>query len=724
MNKIPVAHLAEDGRVHGLEEHLRGTAERAGDFAAAFGCAEWGRIAALWHDLGKYSVEFQRYLLERGPKTEHSVIGAQHAVHALGPHGRILAYLIAGHHAGLPDWDSDEEIARSLKQRLARTDLLERLQQVELPEDISKLGTPQEKPGATATEFTRSLWLRMLFSCLVDADFLDTEAFFDAGQAVQRNELPLLEELLPAFDAYMAEKQTSAPDTPVNRIRGEIMRQCSQKATAPSGFFALTVPTGGGKTLSSMAFALNHARAHGKQRVIYVIPYTSIIEQTADQFRQVFGDAVVEHHSNVAWQEGDKEIGRLRLAAENWDAPVIVTTSVQFFESLFASRTSRCRKLHNIVNSVVILDEAQLLPPDFLSPILEALKELQKNYGVTVIFCTATQPALGPHQSANFDFKGIPGITEIIADPAGLHQSLKRTRVHGLKELSPVSWEELAGELERHPSVLCIVNRRDDARMLWERMPEGTIHLSALMCGAHRAAKIAEIKERLHNGLPTRVISTQLVEAGVDVDFPVVYRAAAGLDSIAQAAGRCNREGRLKCGDVYVFTPPSKIPAGHLRQAADIGMRLLAQSEDDPLALERFAAFFREYYWMRGARLDRENIIGLLRNDRELKFSFRTAARKFHIIDESAQAPVVVRFENDESLSLLERIGPDRRLLRKLQRSVVNLPRYLHSRLVGEGAIREIHPGIFVQGHGALYHSDLGFCPDRTILYEPDELMG
>jgi CRISPR-associated endonuclease/helicase Cas3 len=724
MDDAPVAHLAEDGRQHGLEEHLRGTAERAGEFASAFGCAEWGRVAALWHDLGKYSVEFQRYLFGSGPQAEHSVIGAQHAVRTLGPHGIILAYLIAGHHAGLPDWDSDEEMVGSLKQRLARTDLLERLQPVEIPEDISNLGVPQEKPGSTATEFTRSFWLRMLFSCLVDADFLDTEAFFDAGMAVRRSQFPFFEELLPAFDNYMAAKQISAPDTPVNGLRNDILCQCVQKATAPPGFFSLTVPTGGGKTLSSMAFALNHARAHGKQRVIYVIPYTSIIEQTVDQFRQVFGDAIVEHHSNVARQEDDEESRHLRLAAENWDAPIVVTTSVQFFESLFASRTSRCRKLHNIVNSVVVLDEVQLLPPDFLTPILEALKELQKNYGVTVVFCTATQPALGPHQSASFDFKGIPGITEIMDDPVGLHQSLKRVQIHKLRELSPVSWEDLAGELERHPSVLCVVNRRDDARVLWERIPTGTIHLSALMCGAHRAGKIAAIKERLRNGEPTRVVSTQLVEAGVDVDFPVVYRAAAGLDSIAQAAGRCNREGRLDHGDVYVFTPPSRIPAGYLRQAAEIGMRLLEETEGDPLSVERFTAFFREFYWMRGVRLDRENIVGLLRNDPELKFSFRTAARKFQLIDEGAQAPVIVRFENDELLSLLEHQGPERWLLRKLQRSVVNLPRHLHKHLVAEGAIREIRPGIFVQGHGALYHSDLGFCPDRSIIYEPDELMG
>jgi CRISPR-associated endonuclease/helicase Cas3 len=615
-------------------------------------------------------------------------------------------------------------MAASLKQRLAKTDLLERLQLPEISGSLLRHPLPTERPKPPATELAASLWLRMLFSCLVDADFLDTEVFFDPEQATQRGSFPSLESLLTAFTGFMAGKQAGAPDTPINRLRSDILSQCISSSTAQPGFFSLTVPTGGGKTLSSMAFALHHAQAHEKRRLIYVIPYTSIIEQTADQFRQIFGeDAVVEHHSNVADQEHERESSRLRLAAENWDAPLIVTTSVQFFESLFASRTSRCRKLHNIVNSVVILDEAQLLPPDFLNPILEALKELQQNYGVTVLFCTATQPALGPHRAGDFNFTGIPGVTEIMPDPQALHTALKRTTVHTLRELAPLAWEELAGKLQQHDSVLCIVNRRDDARTLWELMPEGTIHLSALMCGAHRAEKIREIKERLKVGLPTRVISTQLVEAGVDVDFPVVYRAAAGLDSIAQAAGRCNREGSRERGDVFVFTPQSRIPAGHLRQAAQIGMRLLADCAGDPLAVSQFEAFFREFYWIQGNRLDKHNIIGLLRNDPQLQFSFRTAACKFQLIDESIQAPVIVRYDNDGLHSLLERQGPDRWLLRRLQRSVVNLPRYLHRKLLTDGAIRGLHPGIFVQAHGALYHPDLGFCPDKSIVYEPDELM-
>jgi CRISPR-associated endonuclease/helicase Cas3 len=723
MNSESIAHVAEDGRIHLLEEHLRETARRAGEFAAVFGCGEWGRVAGLWHDLGKYSNEFQRYIRGAGSKTDHSSAGAIYAVKRFEKFGRIITYLIAGHHAGLPNWLSDSEPGASLAQRMTRTELFERLESVSIPSNLLDQVRPSDRPKTPATELAASLWIRMLFSCLVDADFLDTEAFFDSTKNKKRAAFPQIESLIPIFETFMADKQAAAPDTPVNRIRGEILRQCVQKGSSTPGFYSLTVPTGGGKTLSSMAFALKHCHVHDKCRIVYVIPYTSIIEQTADQFRQIFDEAVVEHHSNVIQLKDDDEGCRSRLAAENWDAPVIVTTTVQFFESLFASRTSRCRKLHNIVNSVVILDEAQLLPPDFLNPILEALKELQKNYGVTVVFCTATQPALGPHQATGFDFKGIPEIIEIMDDPVGVHASMKRTTIHTLADLAPVAWDELAEEVKQHDSALCIVNRRDDARKLWEMMPEGTIHLSALMCGAHRTQKIAEIKERLRNGKPTCVISTQLVEAGVDLDFPVVYRAAAGLDSIAQAAGRCNREGLREHGEVYVFTPPSKIPAGHLRQSADIGMRLLKDAVGDPLTTEQFEAFFREIFWMRGSRLDKENIIDLLRNDVELRFSFRAAARKFQLIDESVQAPVIVQFENDELLARLQCQGPKRWLLRKLQRYVVNLPRYLHSRLLSESAIREIHPGIFMQGLGALYHSELGFCPDKSIIYEPDELM-
>lgn len=717
-----LAHTSDDGRTHDLQVHLQETASLAESFAAGFACPGWGRLAGLWHDIGKSSSAFQDYLLRDGLRTDHSTAGAIHAVDRLGLHGRVLAYLIAGHHAGLPDWLGDTETRATLAHRLEKRELLERLSA--LPSTILEARLPRDRPPRPATKLAASLWIRMLFSCLVDADFLDTEAFFDPGKAKQRGLFAPVEELFKRFKAFMAEIEARSPDTPVNRKRREIGVQCALKATLPQGFFTLTVPTGGGKTLATMSFALRHARHHGLRRVIYVIPYTSIIEQTADLFRKIFPDNVVEHHSNVVLTDdtqGGREGYALQLASENWDAPIIVTTSVQFLESLFASRTSRCRKLHNIANSVVVLDEAQLLPAEYLSPILEALTELRHGYGVTVLFSTATQPAFGPQPDCNFT--GISEITEIIDDPPALDMALRRTRLCLLRNLEPVSWDELAGEITVHESALCIVNRRDDARTLWELMPPGTIHLSALMCGMHRSQVIGEIKARLLRGEPTRVVSTQLVEAGVDVDFPVVFRAVSGLDSIAQAGGRCNREGLRDTGLVYVFTPPSRIPAGYLRQAAGIGMRLLAQVHDDALTQDDFTAFFRELYWLHGERLDGQGIVKLLENDREMRYSFRTAARKFKIIDDTTQAPVIVQYKNAELLDQLERRGPERLLMRRLQRFVVNIPRRKLQRLVDDLAFREVYPGIFVQTQGSLYHPELGLCPDRSAVYEPDELL-
>ncbi len=733
MDDEAVAHVTTDGRKHTLREHLLSTAQMAGDFASIFGFRQWGRLAGLWHDLGKYSRAFQNklkaaggeeaHIEARGAQVNHSTAGGLYAVQKFSLAGRLLAYIIAGHHAGLPDWEADSTGRAALSYRLQEEKLLSDALAQAIPLEIIEQPFPSETPMGRDSAF----WLRMLFSCVVDADFLDTEEFFEPEKAARRAGYPVLSELVPPFIKYMENKQAGAKQTPVNRIRADILARCTDMAKEPPGIFSLTVPTGGGKTLCSMAFALRHALTHGHRRVIYVIPYTSIIEQTANQFRKIFGEAVVEHHSNLDVTDAKQETARSRLACENWDAPIIVTTNVQLFESLFAARTSRCRKLHNIAGSVVVLDEAQLLPPEFLRPILMALDELRKHYGVTILICTATQPALGPYKSPGFTFEGLKGIREIIEDPAALSESLKRVEVKLPKKLyEPTSWEDIAAGLRQEHSVLCIVNRRDDCRLLWSLMPGGTFHLSALMCGAHRSNRIAEIRASLQAGHPTRVVSTQLVEAGVDLDFPTVYRAMAGLDSIAQAAGRCNREGLLKKGELVVFTPPSRSPAGILRQAAEIGAQLLSDPGADPLAPERFTAFFRELYWVQGNdRLDAKNILSDLSPDQQLRFSFRTAASKFKLIDDLSQAPVIVTYgeEGSRLVDQLEHFGPERWLLRKAQRYVVNLPKYIHRQVCADGGIREIHPGIFVQAHGALYDENLGFCPDRSIVYDPDELV-
>lgn len=716
-----------------LEEHLNNVAAICSIFASAFCSGEWGYLAGVWHDLGKYLCEFQSMIrraagIDEGrenyvSKVNHSTAGGQWAIEKYDKAGRIFAYLIAGHHAGLPDWLPDETGNAALSIRLRDTGYFDSAQKAQIPVTILEKSFPKERPPRGADP---AMWIRMLFSCLVDADFLDTEAFMDKKRFSFRGNYPSIEELLESFTKFMAERYTpKTDDIPINHIRAGILKQCIEKAAKAQGAFTLSVPTGGGKTLSSMAFALHHAIHHQKRRIIYVIPYISIIEQTADQFKKIFGDAVIEHHANLDSAENDEESTRRRLACENWDAPIIVTTAIQFFESLFASRTSKCRKLHNIVNSVVILDEAQLLPPEYLNPILRVLDELRKNYGVTLLLSTATQPALSPQKSPSFTFEGLAHTRELIENPDDLNKQLKRVDVIILKPLDePMEWEDLRDKLIEHSSVLCVVNRRDDCRKLWQLMPEGTFHLSALMCGAHRSEVIAAIKKNLKEGIPTRVISTQLVEAGVDIDFPVVYRALCGLDSVAQAAGRCNREGLLKQGHVFVFRPPTEPPAGHLRKAAGIGKRLLQKESDDLIAPQGFTEYFQELYWLQGENLDKYGILKDLAPDGEFRFSFRTAAHKFKIIDDSRQVPVIVAYgAGAELISELERREPDRYLMRRLQRYIVNLPRYLHNRLVSEGSIRLIHEGIYIQGHSAMYDEQIGFCPDRSAIYQPDDLI-
>jgi len=497
---------------------------------------------------------------------------------------------------------------------------------------------------------------------------------------------------------------TKAPSA-VNLKRQEVLSQCRKHSLWEPGVFSLTVPTGGGKTLAGMAFALEHAVKHKKNRVIVAIPYTSIIEQSAEQYRLIFGeDAVIEHHSNL---EPDKESLRAKLAAENWDAPIIVTTNVQLFESLFASRTSQCRKLHNIANSVIILDEAQMLPTGFLDPILSCMKNLSQYFGCSIVLSTATQPVLtGRFQSGQAKLKGFEAgtVRELITKPLELSRELKRVEIvqhHCFKER--VEWEDLVQELMGEESVLCIVNTRKDCRTLFDLMPPGTIHLSALMCPEHRSEVISGkqgIKNRLKNGEALRVISTQLVEAGVDLDFPVVYRALAGFDSIAQAAGRCNREGQLqgRLGKVVVFKPPKDAPSGLLLKGQYAGEEILRSypelvSNLDPQVFEHY---FTTLY-SRVSSFDEKKIMELLAGSDvvEAKIQFRSAAQNFTLIDQKDQVGIVVDYrkpKEDATKSLsgidlikeLEFGTPSRKIMRKLQRYTVTVPKKVaHNLLSG-----------------------------------------
>jgi CRISPR-associated endonuclease/helicase Cas3 len=740
-----VRHLAS-GRfaIHLLADHSLSAAKLAGEFAAQINAgqtpsqpfAAWAELAGLWHDLGKYQPAFQRHIasasgmeahIEAPGRVKHAVAGAIHAAETHGAYGRLLAYLIAGHHAGLPDWNPAEASGAALSQELRneRGTLAQALAG-DIPAEILTPGITLPRPPIRKAEELHC-WLRMLFSCLVDADFLDTEAFMDDDRTGLRGGYAGIPALRAAHERHMAASFAVA-DTPVRRLRAEIRDACVAGADAAPGLFSLTVPTGGGKTLAALGFALHHAERHGLRRIIHVIPYTSIIEQTADVFRGVFAAIepapVIEHHSNL---EAENETARSRIASENWDAPIVVTTNVQFFESLYAAKPSRCRKLHNIARSVVILDEAQLLPPEHLAPILDVLRQLIEHHGVSVVLSTATQPELHKTRSDAFGRVQLPGLgeaRELAPDPARLYRELDRVQV--TLPSSPEqrrSWQEIADELTEHQRVLCIVNRRDDAATLWSLLPAGALHLSARMCGAHRAKVIAEIRRRLADGEPVRVVSTQLVEAGVDLDFPVVYRAMAGLDSIAQAAGRCNREGTLPGrGRVVVFNPPKPSPSGLLLKAEQAAVNVLAGAPGEPLTPVNFARYFDHFYGGVNSH-DKGDVMTLLQRDAARgEIQFRTAAQRFQLIPDEGQRQILVAWgEGAELIELLKMIGPNRDLMRKLQRHSVTLYEYQWKKLLGSGDLR-MHNDFIIQESEALYHPLLGLLPEVPD-YAPQKLL-
>lgn len=707
-----------------LDGHASHVAEMAAVFAAPFGSADWGRLLGSLHDLGKARRSFQSYLARSNGLTDvdydasdhsHSGTGACWATRRFGACGRILAYCVAGHHAGLPDWIGGETpngaLAVRLDEESSVLDEADVKTWIAAHEDEWQLPRPPFKFVDKTTGF--SFWVRMLYSCLVDADFLDTEAFMDAARATCRGAHPELGALEEPFFARLDAKQKDAPPTEVNRIRTEIRTACENAAQQTPGLFSLTVPTGGGKTLSAMAFAFRHARQFGKKRIIYVIPYTSIIEQTADVLRSFLGaDNVLEHHSNF---DPAKETQQSRLASENWDAPVIVTTTVQFFESLYACKSSRCRKLHNIAESVVILDEVQLLPTKLLKPCTAAIGELAAHYGTTFVLSTATQPSL----------PGLSGIREIIPPSLDLYIRLKRTKYELPRDRTVrKSWEEVATELTEFDQVLCVVNTRKDCRDLYDLMPLGTVHLSASMCGEHRSSVIASIKEKLSRGEPIRVISTQLVEAGVDIDFPVVYRAFTGLASIAQSAGRCNREGKLAMpGRVVVFMPPKEGPRGELRNGEYATNDLLNMTDAPSLeSAEVFPLYFRKLQ-KRAHSLGEEFDAWLSKDMCACQFQFREAATAFKMIGDGS-VPVVVRYGgNGKLVEQLRIAGPNRLIMRKLQRYTVTVaPRTLDD-LRKKGFVEEKHPGVYVQTADSLYSDEFGLDIFREGLTAEENIL-
>ncbi|MDQ8187501.1 CRISPR-associated endonuclease Cas3'' [Pelagicoccus sp. SDUM812002] len=657
---------------------------------------EWGWLAGLWHDLGKFAPEWQEYLKRKVSdahqdecigKVDHSTAGAQWAVSRNAMLGHLFAYAIAGHHSGLADSESESAcLSKRLKKSVAPLgtipDALARLDVPKLPPAVQRRFRDPLLPNASPVF---ALYSRMLFSCLVDADFLATESFMNPGQAKDRSKAP--SSLIERMDQILTQhvEDFGVPNSSVNQARSAVHQQCLEAAENPVGLFTLTVPTGGGKTLSSLAFALRHAIRHRQRRVIYVIPFTSIIEQNAQVFAEVF-DAlskelgipiVLEHHSNLS---PESETIQTRLASENWDAPIIVTTAVQFYESLHAARTSSCRKLHNIANCVVILDEAQCLPRDYLHPCLDVLQQLAAIYHTSVVLCTATQPAI--KKSEAFPI-GIGESLEIISDPQLLFEDLRRVRVINR---GPLDDETVAGEMDAELQCLAIVNTRRHARELFNRLSSvgEAFHLSTLMCPIHRKSILREVRERLVMKKSVRLVSTQLIEAGVDVDFPRVYRSMAGIDSIGQAAGRCNRNGKLESlGETHLFASEHQRSESYFRETTNVTSQVLALNED-PLSLSSVEQFFQLYYHehrpANGKRWDSKEILEdyRLNQDRSLPFGFqfREVAKKFRLI-ENDQTSIVIPYDG-EAKALIEELRNEviplhRDLLRKLQSYVVQL---------------------------------------------------
>ena len=701
------------------EEHCIGVAELAKQFASEFGMGNWGYVLGILHDKGKEKKEFQEYIQDvngiPGHKhwtkkgKAHAYVGA---LLAQGLYGKVattfLGNAICGHHAGLYDYFE-------LEKMISSSDLPS---EVQMQTDAIQLN----KAKFTLTENQINHLVRVLFSCLVDADYLDTEKFMNVSSASQRGHHKKLSELLILLEDHFCKLNNNSEDSTVNVIRRCVQEQCIKMSSGETGFYSLTVPTGGGKTLSSLLWAMRHAVCNGQKRIIIAIPYTSIIVQTASVLKSIFGEEnVLEHHSQFTIDSIiDKDIRlKAKLASENWDYPIVVTTNVQLFESMFSNKPSDCRKLHNIANSVIILDEVQTLPTDYLQPIVDALKSYQRMFGISVLFTTASQPVLsGLIEGCNpkAAFQGIDGITEIIPKEYALHDRLRRVCLE--IDNTGITYDEIADRLSRHDKVLCIVNTRNDAREIFERLPkEGmTIHLSRMMCPRHVTKAIQEIKQALSYNSETviRVVATQLIEAGVDIDFPVVYRQEAGLDSILQAAGRCNREGKLDMATAYVFS----LSVEHKLYGSIIdanNARLNMVNVNDWFAPETMTEYFRQLY-CRKETFDKNDIKTLLYKPAEMCFA--EAAKKFRLIEETGKTVYV---NMDDSLELIERLKSDGitySLMKDLSQYSVNIHERDFQKLNSYEAIEEVIEGIYVVKDRAQYDENIGLRLDNHWMNE------
>lgn len=707
-----MAYYAHSGKLEdksdwqGLPEHLGAVAELAAKFGASIGLEGPAGLVGLLHDLGKYSADFQRRLDGANVRVDHSTAGAWMLLQeARGPSrgvAEMAGYAILGHHAGLPD--KLNEFGHCFKRRIDEFEnRLDPIWRDELSLDLGKLdaGELMGKVDRSHFPFDLSVVTRMLFSCLVDADYKDTETFYDALEDRQSDrDWPLLQDALPrltaAFDAYMAAKPKEGE---TNRLRGDILAHVRAGALNEPGLFTLKVATGGGKTLASLGFALDHARRWGHHRIIFAIPFTSIVDQTAAIFRDVLGEHnVLEHHSAIDEEDAQDRWGRdkLKLAMEDWAAPVVVTTNVQLFESLFAARTSRARKLHNIAGSIIILDEAQTIPRPLLKSCVRMLDALARLFGCTIVLCTATQPALDASKFP--DGLKLDG-RKLAPAPAELARKLKRARI---VRIGAMDNQALIDALRPEPQALVIVNSRKHALDLYNEAKtaglDGLLHLTTRQCAAHRRLILDEVRDRLTHEKPCRLIATSLIEAGVDVDFPRVWRAEAGLDQIVQAAGRCNREGTRPADEsiVSVFSAPDYPPPREIADLIGDTSRVIPR-HGDLLSLEAIDDYFGEVYWREGPALDAKKILDDLKINRDgTDFAFRAVAEKFRMI-ESGMEPVVVPFD-DVAQEAVKELQYEKKssgiLARKLQTYIVQVPPRARRLLIDNGHVAFACPAL------------------------------
>ncbi|MBE0411197.1 MAG: CRISPR-associated helicase Cas3' [Anaerolineales bacterium] len=703
-----------------LKDHLTATADLAEKLGRDSGVSQLAYLAGILHDIGKYSTAFQDRLRGAKSPVDHSTAGAREVLELFpgNPFAELLSYCIAGHHSGLPDYGDPTDLPNAAT-LLARRDKksLEDYSSYRQEIDPESLSLPpiNLKPSPGYPGFSVSFLTRMVFSTLVDADWLETETYME-GEPKPRGEYLSMAELLEKFNTYI--RRFEQPGRPINQKRNQTLQECLAKSSLNPGLFSLTVPTGGGKTLTSLAFALNHAIHHGMERIIYVIPFTSIIEQNAAIFKDILGEEnVLEHHSNFDW-EGIKQYDildsyedettlisdKLKLAAENWDIPVIVTTNVQFFESLFANKKSRSRKVHNIAKSVIIFDEAQMLPREYIKPCMLAVWELVQNYGASAVFCTATQPNLKPF------FSDIE-IAELVSETQELFEFYRRVNVIPSGKITD---EELAQQLDQQDQVLCVVNTRKHAKGLFDLLKDdGRYHLSTLMCPAHRQMVLQTIRQCLHNGDTCRLVSTQVVEAGVDIDFPVGYRALAGLDSIIQVAGRVNRERKNSSGQIFVFEPQTdliKRTPTFIAQTSRAGASVLRDFNQDPTSIQAVQAYFSLLDTLQDQQrsTDVKNILAYLNKE---KFDFAKAAENFRLI-ESPTISLIIPYEQTacDTIRSLQYSQFPAKFIRQLQRYTVNIYKQEFEGLLSKGAVDTYHDQYFVLNNMDYYDENTGLA--------------